>query len=82
MKSLPCEPCGQKNEERPVPSGDDILQAATPLVGVYGRDAATYADGRRSEVENCGDAVATRTWESIVTQIEHLLRITPVTQLH
>ncbi len=65
-----------------MPSGDDILQAATLLIGVYGRDAATYADGRRSEVENCGDAVATRTWESIVTQIEHLLRFTPITQLH
>ncbi len=82
MKSHPCKPCGQKNEERPVPSGDDILQAAMLLIGVYGRDAATYADGRHSEVENCGDAVATGTWESIVTQIEHLLRSTPVTQLH
>jgi hypothetical protein len=82
MKSLPCEPGGQKNEERPVPSGDDILQAATLLIGVYGRDAAAYADGRRSEVETCGDAVATRTWQSIVTQIEHLLQSAPVTQLH
>ncbi len=64
------------------PSGDDIWQAATLLVGVYGRDAMEYADGRRSERQEHGDMTAAQTWHLIISQIEHLLQGAPAAYLH
>jgi hypothetical protein len=64
------------------PSRDDIWQAATLLIGVYGRDAMEYADDRRSEQHEHGDLAAARTWHLIISQIEHLLQGAPVAYLH
>ena len=64
------------------PSRDDIWQAATLLIGVYGREAAAYADERRNERQDNGDQVAAETWTLIVAQIEQLLQIAPRSQLH
>lgn len=64
------------------PSRDDIWQAATLLIGVYGRDAMAYADTRRTEQQACGDSAAAETWTLIVSQIEHLLRDAPAARLH
>lgn len=64
------------------PSRDDIWQAATLLIGVYGRDAVNYADGRRSEQEEVGDSDAARTWTLIASEIEHLMRTAPAVRLH
>lgn len=68
--------------ERQGPSKEDIWQAATLLIGVYGRDAMAYADIRRSEHEDIGDSDAARTWHLIVSQIEHLLQSAPAVSLH
>lgn len=68
-----------KNE---APSRDDVWQAATLLIGVYGRDAMEYADSRRSERQESGDVAAAQTWNLIATQIEHLLQVAPTTHLH
>ena len=65
-----------------MPSYDDIWQAATLLIGVYGRDAMEYADGCRSEQHENGDMAAAQTWHLIISQIEHLLRGAPATHLH
>ncbi len=65
-----------------MPSRDDIWQAATLLIGVYGRDAMEYADVRRSEQHENGDMAAARTWHLIISQIEHLLQGAPATHLH
>lgn len=65
-----------------MPSRDDIWQAATLLVGVYGRDAVEYADIRRSERQELGDTEAARTWHLIISQIEHLLQNAPAATLH
>ncbi len=64
------------------PSSDDIWQAATLLIGVYGRDAVTYADHRRSERRELGDLDAARTWNLIACEIEHLMRTAPAVNLH
>ena len=64
------------------PSRDDIWQAATLLIGVYGRDAMIYANHRRSEQEEIGDSDAARTWHLIISQIEHLLQSAPAVSLH
>lgn len=64
------------------PSRDDIWQAATLLIGVYGRDAVEYADFRRSERQELGDAAAAQTWHLIVSQIENLLKDAPAARLH
>lgn len=64
------------------PSRDDIWQAATLLIGVYGREAMEYADHRRSERVEHGDEAAAQTWNLIVSQIEHLLADAPATHLH
>lgn len=64
------------------PSRDDIWQAATLLIGVYGRDAMDYADCRRSERQKIGDMAAARTWNLIASQIEHLLHSAPASRLH
>ncbi len=64
------------------PSRDDIWQAATLLVGVYGREAVEYADHRRSERQELGDEAAAQTWNLIVSQIEYLLAGAPATHLH
>jgi hypothetical protein len=64
------------------PSRDDIWQAATLLIGVYGRDAMQYADGRRSERQEIGDVTAARTWNLIASQIQHLLQDAPAARLH
>ena len=71
-------PCG----DGAVPSRDDIWQAATLLIGVYGREAMEYADGRRSERQESGDATAAQTWNLIVSEIEHLLQDAPAGSLH
>ena len=60
----------------------DIWQAATLLIGVYGRDAANYADGRRTEQEQIGDSDAARTWTLIASEIEHLMHTAPAAHLH
>jgi hypothetical protein len=52
------------------------------LVGVYGRDAVEYADDRRSERQEHGDAAAAQTWHLIISQIEHLLQTAPTSHLH
>jgi hypothetical protein len=65
-----------------VPSRDDIWQAATLLIGVYGRDAMEYADCRMNERQEHGDAAAAQTWHLIISQIEHLLEGAPVSHLH
>lgn len=65
-----------------LPSREDIWQAATLLVGVYGREAAEYADGRRSEQEEIGDRDAAQTWRLITSQIQHLLQSAPAASLH
>ena len=64
------------------PSSDDIWQAATLLIGVYGRDAVEYADIRRSERQENDDMAAAQTWHLIISQIEHLMRTAPATHLH
>ncbi len=64
------------------PSSDDIWQAATLLIGVYGRDAVTYADHRRSERRELGDLDAARTWNLIACEIEHLMGTAPADNLH
>ena len=64
------------------PSSNDIWQAATLLIGVYGRDAVAYADHRRSERQEHGDLVAAQTWNLIVAEIEQLMRIAPTSHLH
>ncbi len=65
-----------------MPSHDDIWQAATLLIGVYGRDAVEYADDRRSDRQEHGDMAAEQTWHLIISQIEHLLQGAPATHLH
>lgn len=65
-----------------MPSRDDIWQAANLLIGVYGRDAVEYADGRRSEQQEIGDLAAAQTWHLIVSQIQHLLQDAPAAHLH
>lgn len=70
------------NPEPDLPSRDDIWQAATLLIGVYGRDAAHYADGRRSEQEEIGDSDAARTWNLIASEIEQLMQRAPAARLH
>lgn len=65
-----------------LPSRDDIWQAATLLIGVYGREAMEYADTRRTEQQACGDSAGAETWTLIVSQIEHLLRDAPAARLH
>ena len=64
------------------PSHDDIWQAATLLIGVYGRDAVEYAGDRRSERQEHGDNAAVQTWHLIIWQIDHLLRAAPTSHLH
>ncbi len=64
------------------PSSDDIWQAATLLIGVYGRDAAAYADHRRSERQEHGDLNAARTWNLIASEIEQLMVTAPSFHLH
>ncbi len=64
------------------PSNDDIWQAATLLIGVYGRDAVEYADYRRGERQEHGDMAAAQTWHLIISQIEHLLQGAPAAYLH
>ena len=64
------------------PSSDDIWQAATLLIGVYGRDAVTYADDRRSERQEHGDLDAARTWNLIAFEIEQLMHTAPAVNLH
>jgi len=64
------------------PSSNDIWQAATLLIGVYGRDAVAYADHRRSERQEDGDIAAAQTWNLIVAEIEQLMRIAPTSHLH
>ncbi len=61
---------------------DDIWQAATLLIGVYGRDAVTYADHRRGERRELGDLDAARTWNLIACEIEHLMGTAPAVNLH
>ena len=71
--------------DRPVgaaPAREDVWQAANLLIGVYGRDAVAYADGRRSERQENGDLDAARTWHLIISQIEHLLHGAPAARLH
>lgn len=65
-----------------MPSRDDIWQAATLLIGVYGRDAVEYADDRRNERQEHGDDAAAQTWHLIISQIEHLLQGAPANHLH
>ena len=75
----------RKNEERPAPAAPsraDVWQAATLLLGVYGRDAVEYADFRRCERQELGDAAAAQTWHLISSQIEQLLKGAPATHLH
>ncbi len=55
----------------------DAWQAASLLVGLYGPKAADYANGRRERVRQNGDLVAARTWDLIVSQVEHLLHGAP-----
>ncbi len=55
----------------------DAWQSASLLVGLYGTNAADYANDRRRRVRQSGDWVATRTWDLIVSEIEHLLRAAP-----
>jgi len=64
------------------PSCGDIWQAATLLIGVYGRDAMEYADSRRSERQDNGDLAAAQTWNRIASQIAHLLQGAPAGNLH
>ena len=71
----------ERSEDRG-PSNDDIWQAATLLIGVYGRDAVTYADHRRSERESIGDADAAQTWNLIASEIEQLMRLASTDRLH
>jgi len=55
----------------------DAWQAASLLIGLYGPNAVEYANGRRERVRQSGDLVATRTWDLIVSQVEHLLHGAP-----
>jgi hypothetical protein len=64
------------------PSREDIWQAATLLIGVYGREAAAYADDRRCEHQENGDHTAARTWHLIASEIEHLMGTAPAHALH
>ncbi len=70
-----------RNADNP-PSRGDIWQAATLLIGVYGRDAMEYADSRRSERQVNGDLAAAQTWNRIAGQIAHLLQGAPAGNLH
>ena len=65
-----------------MPEQHDIWQAASLLIGVYGRDAVEYAHGRRSERQESGDLEAARTWYLIGAHIEDLLRGAPTARLH
>jgi hypothetical protein len=55
----------------------DAWQAASLLVGLYGPKAVDYANGRRERVRRNGDLAAARTWDLIVSQVEHLLHGAP-----
>lgn len=65
-----------------LPAQEDIWQAANLLIGVYGRYAVEYADGRRCERQENGDLDAARTWHLIISQIENLLYGAPAARLH
>ena len=64
------------------PASDDIWQAATLLIGVYGRDAASYADSQRVVQEDLGDFDGAHTWTLIASEIDQLIRAAPRDQLH
>jgi hypothetical protein len=64
------------------PSSNDIWQAATLLIGVYGQEAVAYADHRRDEQHRLGDFDAAETWSLIVSEIEQLMRTAPASHLH
>jgi hypothetical protein len=59
------------------PKNYDAWQAASLLVGLYGANAANYADDRRTRVRQSGNWVATRTWDLIASEIVHLLSAAP-----
>lgn len=69
-------------ETRHLPASYDAWQAASLLVGLYGPNAARYADDRRAQVQQTGDWVATKTWDLIVSEIERLLRTAPAGPLN
>jgi hypothetical protein len=59
------------------PTGYDIWQAASLLVGLLGADAVIYAGGRYSAASETDDSAAGETWQRIACQVEHLLRTAP-----
>ena len=71
-----------KDRESRVPSNEDIWQAASLLIGVYGNEAADYANSRGRALRRTGDLTAAGTWDLIASQIERLLRTAPAARLH
>ncbi len=65
-----------------MPSSNDIWQAASLLIGVYGEEAVDYANGRGSALRRTGDLAAAGTWDLIASQIERLLQTAPVARPH
>jgi len=66
------DPHGQR-----LPSNDDIWQAASLLIGVYGRDAADYAAQRRNRLGNGEDGSGAMIWQLILSRIQALLGEAP-----
>ncbi len=75
----PVDPAGPGEEQQP--SDDDIWQAASLLIGVYGRDAPAYAVQRKDDLEDCGDRTGAMTWRLILSQVEALLHGSPYTYM-
>ncbi len=69
------DPVGPGQEQQP--SDDDIWQAASLLIGVYGRDALEYAVQRKDDLEDSGDRTDAMTWQLILSKVEVLLRGSP-----
>ncbi len=65
------DPAGPCKEQQP--TDGDIWQAASLLIGVYGRDALEYAVQRKDDLEESGDQAGAMTWQLIQSQLEDLL---------
>ena len=63
-------------------SNYDIWQAASLLVGLYGEEAAPYAAARGEHHHLEGDMTGAATWSLIATEIEDLLRLSPLVSTH
>ncbi len=64
------------------PSNADIWQAASLLIGVYGRQAADYARQRRDRLADGEDGPGAMVWELILSRIEGLVLCAPPRNLN